>query len=352
MSAITPTSVPLLRRAWVRWTIAIVIAVLLVVAPLILPKFTNQSLAHMVVFAVASLGLNVVMGYGGQVSLGHIFFLGLGAYATAWTINNVPAGGWETVIAFFLAAVLSGIVGLVVALAAARLRGLAIAMVTIALPIVGVPLAKRLSDITGGSPGISSDFSTAPAWTGLYDDQWQYYIVVVLGVIVFLLAWSFLRSKYGRALGAVKANEAVASSLGISPYRYKVLAFTVSAIIAGIAGFLYIATYQFTSPDTMGFNNSITLIAATIVGGSGRILGSVLAGIYYVLVPQAANAVDSDLTAIIQGVVLLVILFVLPGGLASLPHVIRRLTRKRRTKDPDDRSVASSANPESKPSAE
>ncbi|MGT2463698.1 ABC transporter permease subunit [Sinomonas atrocyanea] len=131
------------RRA--RIAVAVLVVVLLVAAPLFLPAIVNQSLVRIGVYAVAVLGLNIVMGYTGQVNLGQIFFLGLGAYVTAYGVTH----GWNIVLVFVAAAVITGIVGLLVALAAARLGGLAIAMVTIALPIVGVPLAKRLDTFTG-----------------------------------------------------------------------------------------------------------------------------------------------------------------------------------------------------------
>ena len=135
---------------------------MLLVLPLLTNEYTNQNLARIGVFAVAVLGLNVVMGYTGQVSLGQIFFVGVGAYVTAYGAGH----GWNIVLVLLASVVVPGLVGLLVALAAARLGGLAIAMVTIALPIVGVPLAKRLSGLTGGSQGISSSFSNAPDWTG------------------------------------------------------------------------------------------------------------------------------------------------------------------------------------------
>ena len=311
------------RLPWVRWVAALVVVVVLVVAPLELPVFTNQRIASIGVFAVAVLGLNVVMGYTGQVSLGHIFFLGLGAYITAYGVTN----GWNIVLVFALACLVPAVVGLLVALAAARLGGLAIAMVTIALPIVGVPLAKRLSDVTGGSEGLSTAFGSAPAGTGLYDDQWQLYLVLLIGGIVYLLTRNLVRGKYGRGFAIVKGNENVASSMGISPYRYKVLAFTIASLIGGVSGFLYMLIIQFTSPETLSFGHSIELVAAMVIGGSASIVGSILGGAYYVLVPQATNLVDPNLTALLQGAVLLVVLFLLPGGLVSLP---RALTRGRR----------------------
>jgi branched-chain amino acid transport system permease protein len=321
----TPAST-LWQRPWVRWAALLVVLVVLVVAPLQLSEFTNQTLARIGVFAVAVLGLNVVMGYTGQVSLGQIFFLGFGAYVTAYGITE----GWNVVLVFVLACALPAVAGLLVALAAARLGGLAIAMVTIALPIVGVPLAKRLSDFTGGSEGLSTAFAKAPEWSGLFDDQWQLYLVLVIAAVVFLLTRNLVRGRYGRAFAIVKGNENVASSMGISPYRYKVLAFTIASLIGGVSGFLYMVVIQYTSPETLSFGHSINLVAAMVIGGSASIVGSVLGGIYYVLVPQLTNAVDPSLTALLQGAILLVVLFVLPGGLVSLPRVLIRGRRRSR----------------------
>lgn len=314
-------------KAWVRWACVLVVVVLAIILPLGLPVFANQTLARIGVFAVAVLGLNVVMGYTGQVSLGQIFFLGLGAYVTAYGVTQ----GWNIVLVFVLSFVIPGVVGLLIALAAARLGGLAIAMVTIALPIVGGPLAKRLSDFTGGSQGLSAIFSKAPDGLGLADDQWQFYLVLVIGTIVFLLTRNLVRGKYGRAFAIVKGNEAVAGSMGVSPYRYKVLAFTVASIIGGVSGFLYMVVVQYTSPETMSFGHSITLLASMVIGGAASIFGSILGGAYYVLVPQLTNIIDPNLTAVLQGAILLAVLFVLPGGLVSLPRVISRLwVRSRR----------------------
>jgi branched-chain amino acid transport system permease protein len=314
------------QHPWVRWAALLVLLVVLVLAPLGLSEFTNQTLARIGVFAVAVLGLNVVMGYTGQVSLGQIFFLGLGAYITAYGVTS----GWNIVLTFALACLIPAVAGLLVALAAARLGGLAIAMVTIALPIVGVPLAKRLSDFTGGSEGLSTAFARAPDWSGLFDDQWQLYIVLVIGGIAFLLTRNLVRGRYGRAFAIVKGNEAVASSMGISPYRYKVLAFTIASLIGGVSGFLYMLVIQYTSPETMSFGHSINLVAAMVIGGSASIVGSILGGIYYVLVPQLTNAVDPSLTALLQGAILLCVLFVLPGGLVSLPRAVTRGRRRSR----------------------
>jgi branched-chain amino acid transport system permease protein len=318
------------ERPWVRWAGALVLVVVLVVLPLVLTEFANETIARIGVYAVAVLGLNVVMGYTGQVSLGQIFFLGLGAYVTAYGVQN----DWSIVLVFVLACLVPAVAGLIVALAAARLGGLAIAMVTIALPIVGVPLAKRLSEFTGGSQGMSARFADAPEGSGLFDDQWQLYLVLVIGGIVFLLTRNLVRGKYGRAFAIVKDNENVASSMGISPYRYKVLAFTIASLIGGVSGFLYVLVIQYTSPETMSFGHSISLVAAMVIGGAGSIVGSILGGAYYVLVPQLTNLLDPSLTALLQGAILLVVLFVLPRGLVSLPRALTRGRRRRAGRGP------------------
>ncbi|WP_019180399.1 branched-chain amino acid ABC transporter permease [Microbacterium yannicii] len=312
------------ERTWVRWAGIGLLIVVLLVLPLLLPEFANQTIARIGVFAVAVLGLNVVMGYTGQVSLGQIFFVGVGAYVTAYGVNQ----DWNVLLVFLAACAIPAVAGLLIALAAARLGGLAIAMVTIALPIVGVPLAKRLSDVTGGSQGTSARFTDAPEWTGLYDDQWQLYIVFLIGGITFLLTRNLVRGKYGRAFAIVKGNEAVAASMGVSPYRYKVLAFTIASLIGGVSGFLYMVVVQYTSPETLHFGHSIELLASMVIGGAGSIIGSLLGGAWYVLVPQITNIIDPNITAVLQGAILLVVLFVLPGGLVSLPRLWRRRGRQ------------------------
>jgi branched-chain amino acid transport system permease protein len=139
-----------------------------------------------------------------------------------------------------------------------------------------------------------------------------------------------VRGKYGRAFAIVKSNEAVAAAMGISPYRYKVLAFTVASLIGGVSGFLYMAVIQFTSPETMTFSHSITLLASMVIGGAASIVGSLLGGAYYVLVPQWTNNIDPNMTELLQGALLLLTLFVLPTGLVSLPRVLARKLRRSR----------------------
>jgi len=317
----------LLKSRLARIVGVIVLAVALIVAPLVSSPFVNYQLSTVAVFAVAILGLNIIMGYTGQVSLGQSAFLGLGAYIAAYGL----AEGWSIALILLLCAAIPALVGMLVALAAARLRGLALAMITIALPIIGVPLARRFSDFTGGSQGATVSWLQAPEWSGLANDQWRYYTVVIIAVIAFVLGRNLVRGRIGRAFAIVKGNESVALSMGVSPYRYKVLAFTIASLFGGVAGFMYLAIVQYTSPETLNFFTSINLVAAMVIGGSASILGTIIGAFYYVLVPLFAGSVNSSQTALISGAVLLAVLFLLPEGIVSLPRRIRQLRPSGRT---------------------
>jgi branched-chain amino acid transport system permease protein len=292
------------------------------------------------------------MGYAGQVSLGQSAFLGLGAYIAAYGVTE----GWPIPVIFILCAVVPAIIGLLVALAAARLRGLALAMVTIALPIIGIPLAKRLREYTGGAQGTTVSWLRTPEWAEgfLENDQWRYYVVFTIAAVMFLLARNLVNGRIGRAFRIVKENEAVAIAMGISPYRYKVLAFTIASLYGGVAGFMYLGIVQYTSPETLSFHTSINLVAAMVIGGAGSILGTAFAAIYYVLVPRLANEVDPSLTALVSGAVLLAVLFLVPGGIVSVPRRITQVIRAVRRRggganpSPSDRTPASvTSGPES-----
>jgi branched-chain amino acid transport system permease protein len=326
-STASPSTTSTASTATSRWKgIAAVgvLAVALVVAPLVSSPYINYQLSSIAVFAVAILGLNIVMGYTGQVSLGQSAFLGLGAYIAAYGILH----DWPGPLTLLLCAVIPAVLGMLVALAAARLRGLALAMITLALPIIGVPLARRLDEFTGGSQGQVVSWLRAPESSGLANDQWRYYVVVLIAVVAFVLARNLVRGRIGRSFAIVKENEAVALSMGVSPYRTKVLAFTIASLLGGVSGFMYLAVVQYTSPETLVFATSINLVAAMVIGGSASIVGTALGAVYYVLVPVLAGQVNSSRTALISGAVLLAVLFLLPAGLVSLP---RRLARLRST---------------------
>jgi branched-chain amino acid transport system permease protein len=285
----------------------------LAVLPLNSPPYTNYQIALVATYAVAILGLNLTSGYAGQISLGQSAFFGLGGYCAA--IATVRAG-WPPPASFLLACALPAAVGLLVAIPAARLRGHGLAIFTLALPLIGVPLAKRLTDLTGGSEGLTARIARAPAWTGLDTDQWTYYVVVAIAGALFLLVRNMVHGRFGRALSTIRENEVVAVSMGISPQKYKALAFAMAAAFGGAAGWLYVYTIGFISPVEMELLLSVNLLAMMVVGGTGSVLGSLLGGVLYVYIPVVAGTVDPVRTTLLYGAILLLVLFFAPGGIA------------------------------------
>jgi len=306
-----------MRRTWYRAGALAAGIIVLAALPLNSTPYTNYQVALVATYAVAILGLNLVSGYAGQISLGQSAFFGLGGYCAA--IATARAG-WPLPASFLLACALPAAVGLLIAIPAVRLRGHGLAIFTLALPLIGVALAKRFLDLTGGSEGLSARIARVPGWTGLDIDQWTYYVVLAIAGALFLLARNMVTGRLGRALSTVRENEVVAASMGISPRRYKALAFAMAAAYGGAAGWLYVYTIGFVSPVEMELLLSINLLAMMIVGGMGSVLGSLLGGVLYVYVPIVAGTVDPVRTTLLYGAILVLVLFLAPGGIARALH--------------------------------
>jgi len=295
------------------------------IVPLTATAYTNSQLSLVAAFAVAILGLNLVTGYAGQVSLGQSAFLGLGAYSAA----IATVAGWPAWAAFAAAGVVPAAIGLVVGLPALRLGGHSLAMVTLALPVVAVPLAKRLSELTGGSTGISARPLHAPAWTGLAEDQWAFYVLAAIACVMFLLAANLTRGRFGRALSLIRVNETVAASVGVAVYRSKVSAFVCAALFGGVAGFMYVCAIGFMSPESLNLLIGLNLLIAMVVGGMRSLLGSLLGGAFYVFLPELSSLVGATRSGVINiatGACVLLVVFLARGGAASvLVRAWRRL---------------------------
>jgi branched-chain amino acid transport system permease protein len=296
----------------VRWTVVAALVALAVVVPLFASPFTNLQLTLILAYAVAILGLDVLIGHTGQVSLGQSAFFGLGAYAAAWAIDH----GWTALGGLALAAAVSTLIGALAAIPAVRLRGFAFGIITLALPVVAVPLANRLQDLTGGSQGLAVVALPSPT-TSLADDQWHVYVVAAVAVVAFALVHNLLRGRVGRALAAVRTNEAMATSMGVPVRRYKVLAFTTAALCAGVAGWMYLVAVQFISPDTLQLNLAVSLLVALVVGGVRSQLGYLIGAAFYVLIPNVTDKVSPGRSFLVYGICLLIVLFFFRGGVAG-----------------------------------
>jgi branched-chain amino acid transport system permease protein len=298
-------------------------------APFLLVPFRVFQLTMVLVYAVALLGLNLLVGHAGQISLGHGAFFAVGAYAAAVLLDRYEL--WYP-LTLPVAAGTAFVLGLALGVPVLRLRGLYLALVTLAIAIFLVPLLKRFEPVTGGSMGLTLAKPAAPGWTGLAEDQWLYFLALAAALAAFASVHGLLRSRAGRALHAIRDNEAAAEVMGVRLSFYKTLAFAWSAMLAGTAGCVYTWVIGFVSPDSFTVTLSITLLAGLVVGGLGSLSGPVLGGIFVMFVPSLAQDVNKAAPGVVFGLLIIVVMYVAPTGLAGLAgraaHSIQKVLRR------------------------
>ncbi|MBI3369246.1 MAG: branched-chain amino acid ABC transporter permease, partial [Burkholderiales bacterium] len=250
-------------------------------APLWAGDYWLSQLSFVLIYAVAGLGLMVLSGFTGLASIGHAAFLGVGAYVEA----VLAAHGWPFPLTFALAAALAGAVGMVVGLPALRVKGIYLAIATLAFGFIVEEVLARWESVTKGSSGMSV---LSPQFFGaeLGSSEAFYYLALAVCVGVTLGVLNLLRSATGRAFIAIRDSEVSAQSMGIHLARYKTLAFALSAAIVGLAGALYAHKLRFISPDQFGIVQSIDLLLLVVVGGLGSVHGAFLGAIFLITMPQ------------------------------------------------------------------
>ncbi|MFE7722839.1 branched-chain amino acid ABC transporter permease [Nocardia rhizosphaerihabitans] len=305
------------RLGQLRWPVITTAVVILVAcaAPFQLVPFHTFQLAMAMIYAVTLLGLNLLVGHTGQISLGHGAFFAVGAYTAAVAMERWDTPYFATIP---IAAAVTFALGFALGIPALRLRGLYLALVTLAIAIFLVPLLKRFDGLTGGSMGLTVTKPVPPAWTGLAEDQWLYFLALVTTVLSFVLVAGMLRSRVGRALHAVRDNEIAAEVLGVNLAHYKTLAFAWSALLAGVAGCVYTWVIAFVSPDSFALTLSVTLLAGLVVGGLGTTWGPVLGGLFVMFVPSFAQDVNQAAPGVIFGLLIIAVMYLAPTGLAGL----------------------------------
>ncbi|MGM7649179.1 branched-chain amino acid ABC transporter permease [Nocardia sp. JW2] len=321
-----------IRAARLPLVFTVAVLLLACAAPFQLVPFHTFQLAMAMIYAVTLLGLNLLVGHTGQISLGHGAFFAVGAYTAAIAMHRWDTPYFATIP---LAAAITFVLGFALGIPALRLRGLYLALVTMSIAIFLVPLLKRFDGLTGGSMGLGVEKPVPPAWTGLAEDQWLYFLALAVTVLSFVLVAGILRSKVGRALHAVRDNETAAEVLGVNLAHYKTLAFAWSALLAGVAGCVYTWVIAFVSPDSFALTLSITLLAGLVVGGLGTTWGPVLGGLFVMFVPSLAQDVNQAAPGVIFGLLIIAVMYLAPQGLAGLAtrwaHWLGQRVRKGRT---------------------
>jgi branched-chain amino acid transport system permease protein len=313
--------------------------------------------AQAMYIGVAAMGLNLLTGYNGQVSIGHGAFFGIGAYTTALMMDHqyewlgVSIGHTSFLATLPAVALISFVIGALVGFPALRVKGLYLALVTLGLAVVFPDLASRFVKGTGGTSlvSLSGQEVAAPDWFPSKfsaQDQWAYMMAFTVALLGLVLLWALVRSRFGRSLIAVRDHEAAAASVGINLARTKVLAFALSAMYAGIAGSLSVLVVQNASGDDklVTFQLSIEFLVAVVIGGTATVLGPIIGGFAVVYIQKwATDAFPSKpvVSPATFGIVLIVLMYVLPEGVVG---GIRRLgSRAGRTLRSRRRSTASTA---------
>jgi branched-chain amino acid transport system permease protein len=299
---------------------ALVVAGVLLYLPLYYPPYQVFLFTEVLAYSIAVLSLNLLTGYTGQISLGHSFFFAIGAYATAIMFRDLDV---HFVIPILVAFAISFVVGFLVGIPALRLTGIYLALVTIALAVITPPVITRFGGLTGGSQGINIDKPEAPAWTGLANDQWLYYVCLVVAAIMFLVGRNLVKGGIGRSLTAVRDNELAARTMGVNPAVPKTMAFAYSAGFAGVAGALYTLVVGLVAPTSFTIILAINLLVGTVVGGMATIAGAVFGAAFITYVPIYTSDLNPALGGVLYGVALILFMFVMPGGVMGLAHRVR-----------------------------
>ncbi len=271
------------------------------------------------IYAIAVMGLGILLGFTGQMSLAQAAFLGIGAYTSGWFTTHL---NWPVWPAMLCAVLMSALVGVVVGYPCLRLSGHYLALATIGFGIITQLVLVNWKDVTNGSDGMTG--IPAPSigpWTldtyGSY-----YYLVLAAALVCAYVAWRIKTTRVGRALHAIRENEIAARATGIDATRYKVIAFVLAGAYAGLAGSLLAHDMKFLSPDSYSFDQSVVFLVMLILGGSSSIGGAILGAILLTMLPEVLRPLKSSYIMVYGAAVIAMIIF-MPQGLMGLFLALR-----------------------------
>jgi branched-chain amino acid transport system permease protein len=290
------------------------LSLVLVPVPLILANPWRLGILNLVAInAVVVLGLNLFIGYAGQISLGHAAFFGLGAYGSAIlsTVGGIPP--W---IALPLTAVGVALTALVIGVPTLRLSGHYLAMATLGFNIVIHHVLVHWDQVTGGPSGLTGIPSFGVLGVTFQGETQQYYLLWAAAMVTLTLSVNFVRSGLGRGLAALAEDEVAAAAMGVDVRRGKIAVFTISAAFASVGGSLFAHYMGTITPDTFGIFASIDFVIMVVIGGLGSLWGSLAGAAFVTVLPHLLGPLE-DYKDIFHGLIVVVVLLVLPRGLLA-----------------------------------
>ncbi len=314
------------RRRFLVPVIALAVALVL---PFVLGNYHVFQLTLVLVYAIALLGLNMLTGFNGQISLGHGAFYAIGAYTAAVLMDKGGVPYWATIP---VAGAVCLLAGFLFGLPALRLEGLYLALATFALGVAMPQILKHKSieQWTGGVMGVVIVKPDPPSWAPLSQDQWLYFFTLAWVVVAFVLGWNLLRGRIGRAMVAIRDQPIAAQAMGVNTAMVKSMTFGVSAMYTGVAGALGAIAIQFVAPDSFTIFLSITLLVGVVVGGLASISGAFFGAVFIQFVPNIADKLSKAAPWAIYGVILIAFMYLMPMGVAGLVRLVRARWLRRR----------------------
>jgi branched-chain amino acid transport system permease protein len=349
------------------WWIALWAVLLL--TPLFLERFWMQAGLFAMAAAIGAIGLTILVGTTGQLSLAHAFFVAVGAYGYCYFAGGETLGiqttaglGLPPILAMVLAVLLAGLAGALFSPIAGRLRGIYLGIASIGLVFIGQHILFNATDLTGGFNGRDAEPFDVLGFSFTAEDpvitiagvtftelEKLWYLGLVLVAVSFWFARNLVRGRPGRALETVRDHEVAAAVMGVDVTRYKAAAFTVSSMYAGLAGVLVALAFARIVPNSFGFVLSVEYLVMVVIGGLGSVGGAVLGAVFVSLLPRVLEKYSDSLPLLAEpgqdgvtpsqaarfayGAAIIAVLLYLPGGLAGLR---RRLSRRRRRRHEDD----------------
>lgn len=280
----------------------------------VLGDYYFATLVSLGISIILAVGLNLITGFTGQFSLGHAGFMSIGAYTCALITTRIPTQ-WGFVLGVFAGAAAAALIGVAVGLPTLRLSGDYLAIATLGMAEIIRIIMQNLT-ITNGAAGLSN----LPRFV-----NWPYLFIFTVGSVVIVK--NFLNSTHGRACISVREDEIASQSMGISPTKYKVIAFTIGAFLAGIAGALYASYFYFINPGTFGFKKSIDILVVVVLGGMGSLSGTVIAAVILQLISTLLQSF-AEIRMIIYALLLVLIMIFRPQGLMGEKELTMDLIRK------------------------
>src|SRR5579863_5832833 len=296
--------------AW-RWIAAFVAIALAAALPFGLSKYHVFELTMVMIYAIAVLGLNILTGYNGQISLGHGGFFAAGAYTAAILMHRYGVPYWGTLPP---AALICFILGVLFGLPALRFEGPYLALVTLAMALATPQLLKYFDGWTGGQQGINLPKPVPPHWLGLDRDRWLYFVALIVLLIAIRIAANILHGRTGRALVAIRDQPIAAAAMGIHTARYKTIAFGISTMFTGVAGALAAIVVGYVSPEGYSLFLSVSFLVGSAVGGIATIGGAIVGGLFIEFVPNLANDISDAAPWAIYGLAMLLFMYAMPRG--------------------------------------